>query len=145
MPFPCSCPSLCKQLGGGHYLPSPYLLLWKRLGDCYRLPFPGLSFRNGQEIVIAHPPLSLSSEKPKLTLIAFSLLFNVANLAIYGHFVPFLAFIAMLSFLGSGPDRGRSPVEWGDFPSIRLYVLGHPARPEAQQARPEAQSAIPEA
>ena len=98
MPFPCFCPSLCKQLGGGHYLPSPYLLLWKRLGDCYRLPFPGLSFRNGQEIVIAHPPLSLSSEKPKLTLIAFSLLFNVAYMAIYGHFVPFLAILAMLSF-----------------------------------------------
>ena len=122
MPFPCSCPSLCKQLGGCHYLPSPYLLLWKRLGDCYRLPFPGLSFRNGQEIVIAHPPLILSSEKPKLTLIAISLLFNVANLAIYGHFVPFLAILAMLSFLGSGPDRGRSPVEWGDFPSVCLYV-----------------------
>ena len=25
-------------------------------------------------------------------------------------------------FLGSGPDRGRSPVEWGDFPSVRLFV-----------------------
>ena len=23
------------------------------------------------------------------------------------------------SFLGSGPDRGRSPVEWGEIPSIR--------------------------
>ena len=23
---------------------------------------------------------------------------------------------------GSGPDRGRSPVEWGDFPSVRTYV-----------------------
>ena len=22
-------------------------------------------------------------------------------------------------FLGSGPGRGRSPVEWGDFPSVR--------------------------
>ena len=62
------------------------------------MPFPGLSFRNGQEIVIAHPPLTLSLEKPKLTLIAISLLFNVANLAIYGHFVPFLAILAMLSF-----------------------------------------------
>ena len=53
-------------------------------------------------------------------------------------------------FLGSGPDRGRSPVEWGDFPSVRSFVrpfppLGHPARPEAQPARPEAQPAIPEA
>ena len=26
------------------------------------------------------------------------------------------------SFLGSGPDRGRSPVEWGDFPSARSFV-----------------------
>ena len=53
-------------------------------------------------------------------------------------------------FLGSGPDRGRSPVEWGDFPSVRSYVrpsppLGHPARPEAQPARPKAQPARPEA
>ena len=51
-------------------------------------------------------------------------------------------------FLGSGPDMGRSPVEWGDFPSVRLSVpppLGHPARPEAQPARPEAQPARPEA
>merc|ERR1712082_20909 len=23
---------------------------------------------------------------------------------------------------GSGPDRGRSPVEWGDFPSVRQSV-----------------------
>ena len=23
---------------------------------------------------------------------------------------------------GSGPDRGRSPVEWGDFPSVRPSV-----------------------
>ena len=37
-------------------------------------------------------------------------------------------------FLGSGPDRGRSPVEWEDFLSVRTFVrpsppLGHPARP----------------
>ena len=62
--------------------------------------------------------------------------------------------LALLYFLlgfhggrqGSGPDRGRSPVEWGDFPSVRSSVrpfppLGHPARPEAQPARPEAQAA----
>ena len=38
--------------------------------------------------------------------------------------------LALLYFLlgfhggrqGSGPDRGRSPVEWGDFPSIRTFV-----------------------
>ena len=27
-----------------------------------------------------------------------------------------------ISFLGSSPDRGRSPVEWGDFPSFRPSV-----------------------
>ena len=26
------------------------------------------------------------------------------------------------AFLGSGPDRGRSPVEWEDFPSVCLFV-----------------------
>ena len=26
------------------------------------------------------------------------------------------------SFLGSGPDRGRSPVEWGDFLFVRPFV-----------------------
>ena len=46
---------------------------------------------------------------------------------------------------GRDPDRGRSPVEWGDFPFVRSFVrpsvrppLGHPARPEAQPAMPEA-------
>ena len=66
--------------------------------------------------------------------------------------------LALLYFLlgfhggrqGSGPDRGQSPVEWGDFPSVRTFVcpsppLGHPARSEAQPARPEAQPARPEA
>ena len=59
--------------------------------------------------------------------------------------------LALLYFLlgfhrgrqGSGSDRGQSPVEWGDFPSVHLFVcpfppLGHPARPEAQPAMPEA-------
>ena len=59
--------------------------------------------------------------------------------------------LALLYFLlgfyggrqGSGPDRGQSPVEWGDFPFVYLSVhpsppLGHPARPEAQPAIPEA-------
>ena len=56
------------------------------------------------------------------------------------------------TFSGSGTDRGRSPVEWEDFPYVVPYVclsvhppLGHPARPEAQPARPEAQPARPEA
>ena len=40
-------------------------------------------------------------------------------------------------FLGSGPGRGRSPVEWGDFPfvcsSVCLFPpLSHPARPGPQ-------------
>ena len=43
---------------------------------------------------------------------------------------------------GSGPDRGQSPVEWGDFLSV---CEAHPARSEAQPARPEAQPARPEA
>ena len=38
--------------------------------------------------------------------------------------------LALLYFLlgfhggrqGSGPDRGQSPVEWGDFPSVRSFV-----------------------
>ena len=54
------------------------------------------------------------------------------------------------SFLGSGPDRGRSPVEWGDFPFVRRFIhpsvrpfppLGQPAMPEAQPARSETQPA----
>ena len=63
--------------------------------------------------------------------------------------------LALLYFLlgfhggrqGSSPDRGRSPVEWGDLTSVHTYVppLGHPAKPEAQPARLEAQPAIPEA
>ena len=65
--------------------------------------------------------------------------------------------LALLYFLlgfhggrhGSGPNRGPSPVEWGDFlyvrPSVRPFPpLGHPARPEAQTARPEAHPAMPE-
>ena len=40
-----------------------------------------------------------------------------------------------LHFLGSGPNRGQSPAEWGDFPSP---PLGHPPRSEAQPAIPEA-------
>ena len=50
---------------------------------------------------------------------------------------------------GSGPDRGQSPVEWGDFLSVcetqPARSEAQPARPEAQPARPEAQPARPEA
>ena len=35
----------------------------------------------------------------------------------------FLGSTIHFGFLGSGPDRGRSPVEWGDFPFVRTYVL----------------------
>ena len=45
---------------------------------------------------------------------------------------------ALYSFLvevglqrGSGPDRGQSPVEWGDLPSIRTFV--HPFPPSRAQ------------
>ena len=34
-------------------------------------------------------------------------------------------FCSESSFLGSGPGRGQSPVEWGDFPSVHPYV--HPS------------------
>ena len=42
---------------------------------------------------------------------------------------------------GSGPDRGQSPVEWGDYWSVSVRPfppLGHPAGPEVQPIRPEA-------
>ena len=29
-------------------------------------------------------------------------------------------------FLGSGPDRGQSPVEWGEIPYVRPYVRTSP-------------------
>ena len=35
---------------------------------------------------------------------------------------------------GSGPDRGRSPVEWGDFPSVRLSIRPPLGGPRASQA-----------
>ena len=48
--------------------------------------------------------------------------------------------LALLYFLlgfhrgrqGSGPDRGRSPVEWGDFPFVRSFV--RPSVPPSGQA-----------
>ena len=56
--------------------------------------------------------------------------------------------LALLYFLlgfhggrqGSGPDRGQSPVEWGDFPSVRLSPplrLGWLAGPQAWLDGPE--------
>ena len=37
---------------------------------------------------------------------------------------------------GSGPDRVRSPVEWGEIPSLRLSVRPSPQRPEPGPGRP---------
>ena len=31
-----------------------------------------------------------------------------------------------IHFLGSGPNRGQSPVEWGEIPSVRPYVRPSP-------------------
>ena len=48
------------------------------------------------------------------------------------------------SFFGSGPDRGRSPVEWGDFPSVRtsipppLWAIQLGLRPGQTCLKPEA-------
>ena len=58
------------------------------------------------------------------------------------------------AFLGSGPGRGRSPVEWGDFPSIRTSVhpplkAQEPARqaldPASQASEPTWQASEPKA
>ena len=38
-------------------------------------------------------------------------------------------------FLSSGPDRGLSPVEWGDFPNIHLFVCLY-FRPLLQAIQP---------
>ena len=50
-----------------------------------------------------------------------------------------------LVFLGSGPDRERSPVEWGDFPSIRLYVRPsiRPYVPPSRAQEPARQASKP--
>ena len=44
-----------------------------------------------------------------------------------------------LGFLSSGPDRGRSPVEWGDFPFVRPSI--HPSvRPSVPPSGPASQA-----
>ena len=35
--------------------------------------------------------------------------------------------MVLYTFLGSGPGRGRSPVEWGEIPSVLLLQLPEPA------------------
>ena len=37
------------------------------------------------------------------------------------RFLNFLLEVEIMSSLGSGPGRGRSPVEWGEIPSVRLF------------------------
>ena len=37
-------------------------------------------------------------------------------------------------FLGSGPDRGQSPVEWGDFPYFRSFVCPFVRPPPSGQS-----------
>ena len=56
-----------------------------------------------------------------------------------------LPYFSLLAFgkQGSSPDKGQSPVEWGDFPYVHLPAcplppLSHPARPGTQPARAEA-------
>ena len=42
--------------------------------------------------------------------------------------------LSSVRFLGSGPDRGQSPVEWGDFPYVRPSVRPYvpPSGPSSQ-------------
>ena len=47
-------------------------------------------------------------------------------------------FFLHIDFLGSGPDRGRSPVEWGDFPSVRTFVP--PSGPSSRAWGPASQA-----
>ena len=53
----------------------------------------------------------------------------------------FWVFWIVITFLGSGHDRGRSPVEWGDFPSVRPSV--HPSvRTSPSRAQEPARQAL---
>ena len=56
--------------------------------------------------------------------------------------LPFIGLDLPLGNRAAVPNRGQSPVEWGDFPylcpSVRPFPLvGYLARPEAQPAMPE--------
>ena len=37
-----------------------------------------------------------------------------------------IGYVVLSVFLGSGPDRGRIPLEWGEIPSIRTSVRPSP-------------------
>ena len=112
-------------------------------------PFPITSFLLfiSQFPFKAFPPFALCAPPPKPSFKFLSTLPSLYSL--YRFF---------FCFLGSGPNSGWSPVEWGDFRYVCSFVhlfvcssihpsppLGHPARPEAQTSRPEAQPARPEA
>ena len=48
---------------------------------------------------------------------------NKQNLCNFPFFLISFSLISIFpSFLGSGPGRGRSPVEWGDFPSVHPFI-----------------------
>ena len=47
--------------------------------------------------------------------------------------------------MGSGPDRGRSPVVWGDFPSARTFVCMYVHPPPLPTLRPSQPGLKPEA
>ena len=56
-----------------------------------------------------------------------------------GTLAPLYSFLVKVGLKrGSGPDRGQSPVEWGDFPSVRSFV--HPAQPGLQASQPPSQT-----
>ena len=45
--------------------------------------------------------------------------------------------------MSSGHDRGRSPVEWGDFPSVHLYVRPSVPPPSMRAQEPARQALDP--
>ena len=53
--------------------------------------------------------------------------------------------IKIHAFLGSGPNRGRSPVEWGDFPSVRpsIRTSVRPYVPPSRAQEPARQALDP--
>ena len=54
--------------------------------------------------------------------------------------VDFIIYVIMIyPFLGSGPDSGQSPVEWGDFPFVRLSVCPS-VRPSIPPSGPASQA-----
>ena len=61
----------------------------------------------------------------------------------------FCVYVHEIHFLGSGPERGRSPVEWGEIlylcPSVRPYIRTSPlASPLTPLAGPQTPLAGPQ-